>query len=383
MRSVALVLLSLLGLALLPGAAAAQAPPDAGARLEPALKKLVRMRGGPPGAFAVVQRGADVQVQTAGVADVRTRARWRASDHMRLASFSKAFSGATSLALVSQGLLRLDESITVKRPDLPAAWSGVTLRQALNHTSGLPNYTEAEALQSRLQKTPRTPLPPRALIDFVAGEPLRFAPGTRYRYSNTDNIVVGLLVEAASGQSYDAALQSLVFGPLGLTQTSLPAGFRIPAPYVHGYDVQPPQRPQDISTVISQSLLWAAGGMISTPAEVNAFIRGYAGGPRLFGEVVRAEQLDFIRGGSSEPPGPGANSAGLAVFRYETRCGTVFGHTGNFPGYTQFAATSPDGTRSVVVSASEQLSPDIEGKTRVFAALRRVDELAVCAALAG
>ena len=380
MRSAALVFLSLAGLALLPGSAAALSLPDS-ARIDSAVKNLVRMKGGPPGVFVVVQRGDEVGLRTAGVANVRTRARWKASDHMRLASFAKTFSGATSLALVSQGLLNLDEPITVKRPDLPAAWSGVTLRQALNHTSGLPNYTEARELQSRLQRDPRSPLPPRELVDLVADEPLQFAPGTRYRYSNTDNIVVGLLVEEATGGSYDAALQSLVFGPLGLTQTSLPAGFRMPAPYVHGYDVQPPAAPQDLSTVISQSLLWAAGGMVTTASEVNTFIRGYAGGPRLFNDAVRAQQLDFIPGGRSQPPGPGKNSAGLALFRYETRCGTVFGHTGNLPGYTQFAATSPDGASSVVVSVNEQLSPDIEGKERVFAALRRVYELAVCSAL--
>jgi len=75
------------------------------------------------------------------------------------------------------------------------------------------------------------------------------------------------------------------------------------------------------------------------------------------------------------------NAAGLGIFRYTTRCGTVFGHTGNFFGYTDFMAASPDGTCSAVVTASEQLRPDLNGK--VFEALRRAEVLAVCAALAG
>ena len=79
-----------------------------------------------------------------------------------------------------------------------------------------------------------------------------------------------------------------------------------------------------------------------------------------------------------EPPGPGTTAAGLAIFRYRTRCGTVFGHTGNFFGYTQFAAASRNGRRSATVSVNVQLR-DLDGA--VFGALRRAEPLAVCAAL--
>ena len=90
--------------------------------------------------------------------------------------------------------------------------------------------------------------------------------------------------------------------------------------------------------------------------------------------------LGFVPGGASDPPGPGQNSAGLGLFRYETSCGVVYGHTGNFPGYTQFAAASRDGLRSATVSVNLQLRPDLDGV--VFPQLRRTFELAVCAALA-
>ena len=86
--------------------------------------------------------------------------------------------------------------------------------------------------------------------------------------------------------------------------------------------------------------------------------------------------------GHSEPTGPGANRAGLGIFRYKTRCGTVYGHTGNFPGYTQFFAATLDGERSVTFSISEQLNQDMTGRQlAVFKALRRAEETAVCAAL--
>ena len=78
------------------------------------------------------------------------------------------------------------------------------------------------------------------------------------------------------------------------------------------------------------------------------------------------------------------NSAGLGIFRYRTRCGTVYGHTGSFPGYTQFAAATLDGARSVTVSANAQLGPDSprHSDRAAFKLLRRADTLAVCAALA-
>jgi D-alanyl-D-alanine carboxypeptidase len=113
---------------------------------------------------------------------------------------------------------------------------------------------------------------------------------------------------------------------------------------------------------------------------VNRFARAYAG-PRLVSASMRAQQRRWVRG-SSEPIGPGENSAGLGLFRYRTRCGTVRGHTGNFPGYTQFFAATADGSRSVVVSANEQLDRASASNPEVFPYLRRTFEAGVCSALA-
>ena len=169
--------------------------------------------------------------------------------------------------------------------------------------------------------------PPPWLLAYVSREPLVFNPGSRYAYSNSDNIVVGLMIEAATGRSFEQELAALVLRPLRLRHTSLPAGFRMPVPFMHGYDFTPTPR-DDLSTVVSSAWTWTSGGIVSTPADLNSFIRGYAG-RALFSRRVQSQQLRFV-GGHSEPIGPGANSAGLAVFRYRTRCGTVYGHTGNY-----------------------------------------------------
>ena len=186
------------------------------------------------------------------------------------------------------------------------------------------------------------------------------------------------MAEAASGRAYGELLQELVFSPLGLKGTSLPSEVELPRPYVRGYDVSPPAPPEDISELLNPSLFWASGGMVSTSVDLNRFIRAYASG-RLIERSTKLQQRSFIPGKGGEPPGPGHNSGGLALYEYETSCGTVLGHAGNFPGYTQFIAATPNGRRSVVVFATEQLAEDT--KPEVFTQLRKAFRLATCAAL--
>ncbi|HEX2176383.1 MAG TPA: serine hydrolase domain-containing protein, partial [Nocardioidaceae bacterium] len=184
---------------------------------------------------------------------------------------------------------------------------------------------------------------------------------------------------AATGSDYEDLLEDRVLQPLGLQRTSLPRGVRLPRPRMSGYDREPDGAPVDVTELIAAGYAWASGGVVSTPADQNRFIRGYVGGS-LFDRRTQTAQFAWRSDATSEPPGPGANDAGLAVFRYRTGCGTVYGHTGNTPGYTQFLASSRDGRRSVVVAVNRQTTPDVA--PAVFRKLRRVFALAVCAAYA-
>ena len=147
---------------------------------------------------------------------------------------------------------------------------------------------------------------------------------------------------------------------------------------MRGYDVPDDGAPQDVSDAVAfGGWAWASGGIVSTPDNLNRFIRAYVGG-RLFGPGVQRRQYRLVRG-ASEPPGPGVNRAGLAVFRYTTRCGTVYGHTGSILGYTQLMASSRDGRRSVTFSVNTQVSSRDRG---AITRLRAAQATAVCAALA-
>jgi D-alanyl-D-alanine carboxypeptidase len=354
-----------------------------GAALDGALRSLVARHGGPPGVIAIVQRGQHREVHAFGVRNIETGRPMRPNDRTRVASAAKAFSGGVALSLVSKGQLSLGDTIGERLPELPDAWSEVTLRQLLNHTSGIPDFSLDKGFEKDLLASLKKARPPEKLLTYVYGKDLLFEPGSRYHYSNSDNVAVALMVEAATGSSYESQLRKQVYEPLGLKKTTLPRGPNLEEPFIHGYDNEPKdQPPEDQSELIAAGWSWASGGIVSTPSDLNRFIRGYVGGD-LFDRRTLVQQRRVVEGGRSDPPGPGENSAGLAVFRYETKCGTMWGHTGNTLGYTQFMAASPNGKRSVVVSVNEQLTPrPLDGAPGVFEALRRAEERAVCAALA-
>lgn len=378
-RALLALVVSVVGLTAVAGTAGGASSP--GAALDRALERFVAADGGPPGIAVVVQRGSAPELHTAGVADLATGAAIGIDDSMRLASVAKAFSGAAALALVgdADGTLNIDHTVGDLLPDLPQAWADVTLAQLLQHTSGIPDFSRSEEFQAAVTASLTVAPPPEELLAFVADEPVHFPPGARYRYSNSDNIIVALMIEAATGRTYEEVLAERVFTPLELGATSLPAELALPTPTIHGYALVPGEDPEDATEVFAPGWAWASGGVVSTPADATRFVRGYVGGDILSPFVLLA-QFRF-RPGSSEPPGPGRNGAGMALFRYETRCGDVYGHTGNTPGYTQFVAADRAGARSVTVSVNAQITPDSDAER--FKDLRKIFELGVCAAMRG
>jgi D-alanyl-D-alanine carboxypeptidase len=298
---------------------------------------------------------------------------------MRLASVSKAYNGAVVLSLASAGELSLGDTIAGRLPGVLPLAGPVTLTQALQHTSGLPEYIRSADFLERLRRDATAYMSPGDVLGFIRDEPLEFRPGSRYAYSDSDNIVAGVMAETATSRSYEQLLANAVYGPLGLRQTSLPRTVEMPEPYLHGYDVvQRGREPEDVSESINPAGAWASGGMVSTPLELGRFMRAYVSG-RLFDRAARRSQFRF-RPGASSPPGPGRNAAGLGLFRYRTGCGTVYGHTGSFPGYRMLAASSGDGRRSVVFAVNAQIVPG-QGSRAVSNMIRRAQLLAVCRAL--
>jgi D-alanyl-D-alanine carboxypeptidase len=267
------------------------------ASVQRGLQRLVAAPGGPVGAIATLYRNGRTTVLRAGRADAARPGPPRLGDHMRIASIAKAFSGAVALHLVQEGVLGLDDTIGQRLPAMmPADWSAVTVREMLNHTSGLPDYTRSDGFREQATTNPHGYVAPTQIIDWVRQDHLVFTPGSRYEYSNTDNIVVGLIAQRVTGTAYGQLLSTLVFRPARLTQTTFPTWrISLPGPFIHGYDVAPGKPPQDVTRFLSPSGAWASGAIVSTPADLGAFIRADLGG-RFFGAAQRRQQLRFVRG---------------------------------------------------------------------------------------
>ena len=376
----ALVLLcSLLASAAVAGAEPAPKPAPAGsvAALQVSLDKLVADRGGPPGIAVVLTDGAQQTFLHAGVADLESGRPPRIDDHVRIASVAKGFSAYLAVKIAERDpRFSLGETLGESIPGTLPKAEAVTVAQLLGHTSGLAEYIQSKTFVKAFEKNLAAYFSPRQIIGYVKNDPLEFRPGSRYHYSDSDNIAAGLVEEAVTGQPYESLLRSIAFGPLGMSRSSLPRTVRMPRPAIDGYEVEPGMPAADVTELINPAGAWASGGIVSTPADLARFLPAYV--PTVL--AADRELPRPFRPGSSSPPGPGKNSAGIGIFRYATKCGTVYGHTGSFPGYRMFIAADATGTRGVVFAVNSQILPGGDD-SRVAAAIRSAQLQAVCAAL--
>ncbi len=350
-----------------------------GKRLNRALTRVVRVKNGPPGVAVLIRRNGHSKFIRRGLANVKTKRKPTPRLHLRIASVAKAFNGAIVLRLASQGKLRLTDRLGKWVPNLLPKARKATIGQVLHHTAGLPEYIKTRRFGKLLEANPHRYMKPRKLVSFVRDKRLTHRPGTKYEYSDTDNIVAGIIAEKASGMSYNRLLKQVGRRSGGLPGTSLPRTANMPKPAFRGYTVVPGGPPEDDTTVMNPALAWASGGIVSTMSDLGRFFRAYVGG-RLFGPNFVRAQRHWVRG-ESGPAGPGVNFAGMSLFRYRTGCGTVFGHTGNYPGYRVFAASTANGKRSVVWVANSQITSTtrhLPNAKRISALMRKSQVAAVC-----
>ena len=355
------------------------APEGTGKAFRESLNRVMKAPDGPPGIAVTIVREGRRQFFWRGRGNVRANTAPKMRRPLRIASVSKAYSGAVALALVQRGKLKLTDTIGSVLPNLWPKSGGVTLAQLLRHTSGLADYIEDPEFIELLLADPAMYMTPRKILSFVDDQRPEFTPGTKYEYSDSDNLVIGLMAEKVTGAPYEKLLGRLIGRRIKTTRTSMPRTVTMPQPFLHGYAIEPGEPPQDISEFINPALAWASGGIVSTLPDISRFFRGYVGG-RLFDAGLVRAQRRWVSGDSS-PPGPGVNSSGLGLFRYRTKCGTMFGHTGSFPCYRVFAASSADGRRSIAYIANAQIVPPDRGSQEVSALIRKSQVRAVCHAL--
>lgn len=178
----------------------------------------------------------------------------------RIASLTKQFTAACILLLQERGLLHVQDRVSKYLPaDIPTAWKEVTVHQLLTHTSGIPNPDYSGKRYANIQ---RTGAAPKDLVALVANQPLYFTPGTKWNYSNTGYIVLGMLIEKVSGQSYADFLESNIFHPLGMTDSGYDRAAEILKARASGYDFKNGHVTN--ADFIDMSGPFSAGGIYST-----------------------------------------------------------------------------------------------------------------------
>ncbi|MEU9702623.1 serine hydrolase domain-containing protein [Streptomyces sp. NPDC047981] len=353
-----------LALAFLPTAGTATAgrpgegPPVVGHR-DPALQaladKVVAAPNPNPGAFLLARDGRTDRFGAAGLADRATGAPMATELKFRSGSVTKTFTATVVLQLVAERRLRLDDTVQHLLPDqvrTDNALSGapITVRQLLNHTSGLSDYLDGLLPHFRGidQYWPR-----EQLIGIGLGEPRYFpTPGTRFRYSNTNYLLLDLIVERITDRDLRTNLERRVLEPLGLRDTSYPlARTVIDGAHVHGYaDVSPllPNAPDatrfDV-TALSPSEAGASGALVTTASDLAHFYRALLQGRLLPETLLRAMVTDTVPATGSAPP---VVAYGLGLYVYATECGPAYGHGGAAPGYLTFALNTRDGRHQLV-----------------------------------
>ncbi len=266
----------------------------------------------------------------------------------RVGSITKTFVSTVVLQLVGEGRVELDAPIERYLPGLLPHGDRITVRNVLQHTSGLYNYTSALPLNPDgfVSIRYRT-WAPAELVALATARPLEFEPGTGWRYSNTNYVVAGMLVEKVTGRPYGVAVEQRVLRPLGLRSTSVP-GTRtdIPGPHAHGY-VRVGGQVVDI-TGINPSIAHAAGEMISTTADLDRFVDALLDG-RLLRPAQQRELTTTL---------PGTGGYALGIEKTDLPCGvSVWGHGGGIPGYSSLVVSTPD--TKTRLTASLTSAPDL------------------------
>jgi D-alanyl-D-alanine carboxypeptidase len=308
------------------------------------------LQAGIPGVVVVAGAPGSSWEAAAGVADVSTGAPMTLEHRFRIASVTKLFVAAVVLQLVDEGALSLDAEVDLID-------GGPTVRQLLNHTSGLRHAAEMNELLEpyRQDRSYRPDLTPRDALARIASKPRLFSPGEGWSYTGSNYVVLGLLVEEATGSSLRDELRRRITDPLGLADTELPELNATPAGLTRGYlpadnPVFPGPGPDPVDVTDIEPFGWGGGGMVSTARDLARFLQALLGG-EVISPATRAEMLSTVPSDWEESDGYGLGIEEVtSLWGLEaSTCGSAWGHFGFSLGFTTIALASETGDRQVVV----------------------------------
>jgi D-alanyl-D-alanine carboxypeptidase len=339
-----------------PGAAAAAASPAAhGTTMRDVAEQV--LAAGAPGYLARIDDGQHVATTVAGLADTATGRRLTGREQFEIGSNTKTFMATLALQLVDHRKLDLDAPVSKYLPGVVPNGRNITVRMLLNHTSGLFNYTGDPDFFVTMEQHPQHVYTDRELLGVAFAHDPNFAPGTGWSYSNTNYILVGMILQKLTGESLPDLVQQRIVRPLGLTRTYFadPRAVHTGAGYAHGYAVEFGVTPRPYTDIADRPLgSWAgaAGAVISTRDDLSRFFAAVLGA-----KLFSAAQLRQMKTTIAVPAEFGIDGAyGLGLFKINSPCGTVWGHGGDTLGHHSTAVASADGRRTAVSDTTAEPS---------------------------
>jgi CubicO group peptidase (beta-lactamase class C family) len=342
MRILKLTLVALLLPAVLIGQPAPVAPNPTRAALVARIDSLIRdhLASAPAASAAVaVVKGSDTIVMRGyGFADLDARRAAGPTTIYEIGSITKQFTSSAIMRLVEQGKINLDDDLSKYLPRFPLQGNHVTIRQLLNHTSGIHSYTSSPAWRPHWAQD----LTPDSIVGFIASDPFDFAPGTAWRYNNTGYVLLGMVIERVTGEPYARYLREQFFKPLGLRQTTYcPAPRDRDTSYATGYS--PHGTLLVPAEYLSMTHPFSAGALCSSVRDYLVWQRALHGG-----RVVSAHSYSLMTTPDTLANGTRLTYGfGLAVAEIDGHHGIA--HSGGINGYTTSQIYFPADSLSVIV----------------------------------
>jgi CubicO group peptidase (beta-lactamase class C family) len=225
-----------------------------------------------PGAAVLVMKDGEILLRKGyGLADLEQGIPIEPNMVFRIGSVTKQFTAAAILLLEEEGKLSVEDDLRKHLPDFPTSSRTITIAQLLTHTSGIRSYTDMPDFGKRM----REDMSVEEIIALFRDEPLGFEPGEKYAYNNSGYVLLGAIIEKASGKTYEAYLRERIFEPLGMSQTYYGSASRIIPKRAQGYDGVNAEF--ENTEYLSMSLPYSAGSLLSTVDDLAKWDRALEG----------------------------------------------------------------------------------------------------------
>ena len=295
----------------------------------------------------------------------------QAGDHFRIGSNTKTMTSTVILQLVQEGKLSLDDPISTYVPGVPGG-DGITIADLSEMRSGLYSYSFDPGFNNTLDQEPQKVWTPQELLDIAFSHPQNGPPAQEFNYSNTNIILLGMVIEKLTGMTASEAFQERIFTPLGLKDTSLPLNSDLPNPHPQGYSFGSntstintyalPAAAQPLAldgrllpnneTMANPSWAWTAGGAISTVQDMKTYVEALVDGG-LLDAATQKIRMDSIQGS-----GAGSTAGyGLGIAQFDK----LYGHDGQIPGFMTFMGHDPESGLTIVIATNLATIPNGEG----------------------